>query len=441
MAVNVIQTRFRFRVDRGTVDGTPVWGAGENVNYFPGVNTVFRIRFEVQNTGTTTTSSVPWQIFCSQNGGAYSQLGGGGGSNTPGLAAAYIPNWSPSIQVCDSTPGTTLTVRRLTADAGTFSNGKIITDTGSNNVAVANAGVTEFEWALALNSDYVSPGDTLDFRVYYTVGAAPLNSYTQTPRITIPPTGTGVVGIRFLGSAFDTNVSTSSSVTIPNDGAAHPDRMLVLALACNDANQGGINFAGQQNNIGNSIQGGWSGGSTNNLYYWVWPDNTTNGPVTFGLNVHGTATAMTWAMWEVWGVDITGTNWGVVMEHSSLSSGANLTSNQTFNQYFGIIDFGIMVNATSTATLSETTAVSPATPALTWDVETATGFGSGLGPVGSNYWSYGATHASGSDFTGSGSMNWTANGGTWLGGGHASLKFTPFTPFTSMTRRRVFAYG
>ena len=76
MPVAAVQSRFRARTDAGAVDATPTWGAAENINYAPPIqrNTPFRLRFEVQNTGTTSTGSQAWLLFVSRNGGAYAQI-------------------------------------------------------------------------------------------------------------------------------------------------------------------------------------------------------------------------------------------------------------------------------------------------------------------------------------------------------------------------------
>jgi hypothetical protein len=76
LAVNLIQRHYRFRTDALAVnDPSPVWGAVEDTGGFvPALNTPFRLRFTVTNTGSSNSASSPWRLYLSKNAGAYAQI-------------------------------------------------------------------------------------------------------------------------------------------------------------------------------------------------------------------------------------------------------------------------------------------------------------------------------------------------------------------------------
>lgn len=67
------QRHFRFRTDAGAVDGTPTWGADEDINFTPGASP-FRLRFSIENPDAEAAGSQPFQIYMSKNGGAYAAI-------------------------------------------------------------------------------------------------------------------------------------------------------------------------------------------------------------------------------------------------------------------------------------------------------------------------------------------------------------------------------
>jgi len=66
------QLHFRFRTDAGTADASPTWGAGEDVNYYPGTAN-FRLRIGLRN-ASTVVAATPWELYVSRNGDAYTPV-------------------------------------------------------------------------------------------------------------------------------------------------------------------------------------------------------------------------------------------------------------------------------------------------------------------------------------------------------------------------------
>jgi len=169
VAINCIQTRYRLRSDALTVDSASVtWFAAENTTFFPGIGNKFRLRTEVQNTGTTSTGATTWNLFVSRNSGTYTQVT---------TSSSFVQ----SADASSDADNTSLTTRRLTADAGTFVTGQYDESGATGSITLTASSVTEFEFGLILVGG--SNGDTLDFRVQR--GSTALNTYTVTPRITL----------------------------------------------------------------------------------------------------------------------------------------------------------------------------------------------------------------------------------------------------------------
>jgi hypothetical protein len=214
MPVAAVQTRYRFRSDAATVDAAPTWAANENTTYFPGLSTNFRLRFEVQNTGSTSTGAQTWNLFFSRNASAYAQVS---------VSSSYVQSVAASVDA----DNTALTVRRLTADAGTFVNGQYDSTGATGTITLAGSSVSELEFGLVLSGTFVS-GDTLDFRVYRG-GSTALNTYTQIPRVTVTVTTLGAnpltvaspaIGAPTIGYNYSLSVSGDLVVASPNLSAA-----------------------------------------------------------------------------------------------------------------------------------------------------------------------------------------------------------------------------
>jgi hypothetical protein len=166
------QNSSRFRVDGALVNNTPTWADVENADYFPGLDTPFRLRIACDNTGGAPLSSCI--LMCSKNGGAYQQV------TTASTIAKIVEGSSDSGSV------TKVSTFRLTAGTGTAAtSGGYAEGSSATFVNLNNGNYTEGEGAIQLLSANLAAGDTVDFRVY---GAGPvaLTTYNQTPRVTVP---------------------------------------------------------------------------------------------------------------------------------------------------------------------------------------------------------------------------------------------------------------
>lgn len=170
MAVTLVQVHYRFRTDTATVETAPTWGAAEDTAWsiFPGT---FRLRVEVQNTGSTQSANQTWSIYAQKNGaGGYTAVTT---TRTDGIKA---------VDAGASADNDTLSTRRLTAASGTWQSGQYDETGATGTQRIYATSVTEFEFGLALDLAALNPNDYFDLRVYG--GTSALNTYSVTPRIT-----------------------------------------------------------------------------------------------------------------------------------------------------------------------------------------------------------------------------------------------------------------
>jgi hypothetical protein len=175
MAINTVQDRFRIRVDNTAAQGgIPAWFAAENANtnFAPGDR--FRLRFEIQNTGSTTNGSNIMTLMLSRNAGAYSAVT---------TATSFVKSIDNSNGL--SADNSAISTRLLTADAGTFTNGQYDTTGATAAMTLAATSVTELEYSVIIDPATAVVGDTLAFRVYSGASPAALTAYTVTPTITV----------------------------------------------------------------------------------------------------------------------------------------------------------------------------------------------------------------------------------------------------------------
>ena len=173
MAIVTVQDRFRIRIDNTAAQGgIPNWFAAENANVSLSRGDGFRIRFEIQNTGSTTNGSNIMSLMLSRNAGAYAAVT---------TATSFVKSIDNSRGL--SADNSAISTRLLTADAGTFTNGQYDTTGATATQTLLATSVTELEFSAVIDPATIVIGDTLDFRVY-SAGAV-LTTYTVTPRVTV----------------------------------------------------------------------------------------------------------------------------------------------------------------------------------------------------------------------------------------------------------------
>lgn len=165
------QGSFRFRNDDGS-ETTATWRQALNTNDSWRVTTGLRIRFTMIEQGGGQSTSKTFTLYYSKNAGAYTAVG----ASTPiqfSLSSNFANNDNTTQQISS---GGTYVATNLGMQETT---GGI-----TNTVPVSNQ--FEAEWCLIIDAAQVSNGDTFDLRVYKT--SSPVNTYTQTPRITVSTT-------------------------------------------------------------------------------------------------------------------------------------------------------------------------------------------------------------------------------------------------------------
>lgn len=150
-----------------------------NGNFSKDINTVFRVRFTVQQIATAATSqlTVTPTLFYSYNTGSWTEVGNPTDTDAPVRV----------INEANVTDNATTTLRLGSGDsnvAGRFE------DTAPGATAVtftdpSTGEATEYEWALEIYGDYagLANDDTIKLRVYNT--ATVLDTYTNQPTITV----------------------------------------------------------------------------------------------------------------------------------------------------------------------------------------------------------------------------------------------------------------
>lgn len=177
------QGLFRGRNDDGNLT-TATWIAAENTNFSVLRDTIFRLRFRVDQTLSNANANLqPNLAIRWAQGGAYSIPGAQG--NT-----AVKISYANGANLADNT-AITVANFLMTAGSGTAIDGVYDENGGASGFLTFASGVlgyTEVEHCLILNSASMSAGETLTVRLYTTAGVA-INAYTSTPTITatVPP--------------------------------------------------------------------------------------------------------------------------------------------------------------------------------------------------------------------------------------------------------------
>jgi hypothetical protein len=169
---NYVMSRYRFRTDAGAVEDTPTWGAAENTTYAPGVDSPFRLRVGLDNTGTAS-GNVQYRIRyrVKEPGGAF------GAYASASTTSAHVRT---STAASSSGDNAALSTARLTAGGGSWVNGQYDNNGVTANINLTAGNHSEVEYGLILNgADFTVAGTyDIEFRVYNNV--TELNGYTVT---------------------------------------------------------------------------------------------------------------------------------------------------------------------------------------------------------------------------------------------------------------------
>ena len=165
------QRHFRVRIDGLPVDSTPTWAAAEDVNFWPGYDAPFRVRFAISNTGTGTAGT--FSLFYELN------------NSGTWVAVTTTSNVVRAVDACSHTNGSQVPLAanlRLTAGSGTAVAGRY-TESGLSNGNIAAASYSEYEFGIQLRDADIAAGDVIKLRAQATAAFA---TYTNIPTFTAP---------------------------------------------------------------------------------------------------------------------------------------------------------------------------------------------------------------------------------------------------------------
>lgn len=171
------QEHYRIRSDANSANGgTPTWSSTEDqgTRTVINVDTNFRIRFTIANTGTGG-STPSFSVYYSRNGGAYTEV-------TASSTHVKVADASSDADGQQITTGNFL----LTAGTGTGVAGQYDED-GAISLNLNNGNFTELEFGMTIDAAGVNDADTLDFRVYQNDTA--LNVYDVTALVEVQKAG------------------------------------------------------------------------------------------------------------------------------------------------------------------------------------------------------------------------------------------------------------
>jgi len=178
MAVTIGQAGFRGRNDDGS-ETTATFKAAQNTNWTQQVDTNFRVRFLMQNSGTTALNNLVAQLEFTLNGGASTNVTGA----STVVRATASPNVTDAANITQQLTGGTGTFIGLTgfdeADGAA----------GGNSLDVPASGNFEVEYSIQIRGADVNQGDLIGLRVT-NAGTDFTGSYTQVPSIIVAASAT-----------------------------------------------------------------------------------------------------------------------------------------------------------------------------------------------------------------------------------------------------------
>src|SRR6478735_5493986 len=154
MAVTIGQAAFRLRNDDGN-ETTATWKAAQNSNVTQQCDTNLRVRFLMQNTGTTASNNLVAQLEVSLNAGAYANVS----------ASSTVVRSSASPNVTDAANIT----QQLTGGTGTFIGltgyDEVDGAAGGASLDIPASGNFEVEYSVQIRSADVANGDIIHLKV------------------------------------------------------------------------------------------------------------------------------------------------------------------------------------------------------------------------------------------------------------------------------------
>lgn len=166
------QDSFRGRNDDGS-ETTATWKAAANANWTQGVDANFRVRFVIQETAGFSLNNFAENLEYNRNAAGWVDVTAASSVVVGALSANYADGDDTTQQI----------------GAGTFianNNGMVEGDGGPASSKVpdyAGNDETEFEFCVQIVGADVADADTIELRV--TRGGTVLDSYTNTPSITV----------------------------------------------------------------------------------------------------------------------------------------------------------------------------------------------------------------------------------------------------------------
>lgn len=173
------QDSFRFRDDNYGLNVDNGWLAILNDDYWPGADTVFRLRFVIQEYNNKSANNIDFRIRQNVDGIGYGDVSAASTSLSP----VYLTNDSQGIADHATTTQLIGSGTYGTGDSEGFDDGT--TDVNTGPCDFSGNDEIEVEFCLAVDSAYISGVGYIDLQVTLSDNS-PLDNYTNTPRLTIP---------------------------------------------------------------------------------------------------------------------------------------------------------------------------------------------------------------------------------------------------------------
>src|SRR6476659_4801655 len=173
MAVTIGQAGFRLRNDDGN-ETTATWKAAQNSNVTQQCDTNLRVRFLMQNTGTTGSNNLVAQLRVSLNAGAYADVN----ASSTVVRSVASPNVTDAANI----------TQQLTGGTGTFIGltgyDEVDGAAGGASLDIPASGNFEVEYCIQLRGVDLNNGDQVQLKVT-NAGTDFTGTYAQVPSIIV----------------------------------------------------------------------------------------------------------------------------------------------------------------------------------------------------------------------------------------------------------------